>query len=252
MAIVEWPSRSCTTFAGNSSPPGLARVDAPAGEEVAQRMQAGIFRMPDRLALLVDANLAFGVLHGRTQPGRDLRCCQSLGDHRVAFDVAAAVRERQVERALRASQLPLPQSVEHRRRKRDRALAGLALRRSELVMPIGALADVEFGSARFRQGCGRVLDRRGSRTRPARAGTVAPSAGCGIARPALAPQRTDLDIIGTEGDDSAQTRATMFSKCSKCGVIGLTVCLCAIGGEIARSSGRTGRRVTLHHPQQRR
>ena len=63
----------------------------------------------------------------------------AVGDVRMIFDLARAIREDQPELALRACQLPFPQRIDNQRCHRNRALAGFGLRRPHLIPGIGPL-----------------------------------------------------------------------------------------------------------------
>src|SRR6266487_57235 len=120
-------------------------VDAPRREEMAHRVQSGVSRAHDRLALRIERDLAMSVLHNVRDAGRDLdRPQAALDDVTVVLDVPCAVRKHEVKLSIRTFELPFAQDVEHRRRNRDCALAGLALRLADVIEAIGALSDVKL------------------------------------------------------------------------------------------------------------
>src|SRR5262245_11098311 len=86
-----------------------APVDAPGGVEVAQAMQAVVFRFA------VSGNDA----------GRDLRRLKSLiDDDKPGLHTSAGTGEHEIKLASWADELPLAQCMDDHRRQRHRALAG--------------------------------------------------------------------------------------------------------------------------------
>src|ERR1700738_1374028 len=107
----------------------LGPAEAPAGIEVAQHMQPGIFRP----ALLGH------------DTGRNLnRNKAAVDDVAVVLDIPKAVREHQILLALWTCKLPFTQSIKRQRRQRDRSLAGFGLWLSDLVVAVGPLMHPEF------------------------------------------------------------------------------------------------------------
>jgi len=77
-----WPSRSCTTFAGNSRPPSTFRLMHHDAKKCRSEMQARVLRLPDGLALLVEHDLAVVVLDDQAHAGRD-QCRQEAANDNV-------------------------------------------------------------------------------------------------------------------------------------------------------------------------
>src|SRR5258708_20530039 len=85
-------------------------VDAPRGEEMPQGMKAGVFRLPHRLAFVVEHDLAFSIF----DDSADARCNLhgdegSVDEVGVVFDLPDSVGEDEPELALRTGKLPLLQ-----------------------------------------------------------------------------------------------------------------------------------------------
>jgi hypothetical protein len=79
---------------------------------VPQRVQAGVFCLQDRLAILVPDELAIRVLDLNRDARRDLqRNPCPVDDVRVSIDLAVGVREDQAGNALRAGELPFGQGL---------------------------------------------------------------------------------------------------------------------------------------------
>ena len=79
-----------------------------------------------------------------SKPARD--------DVGVPLHLALAVREDEVELALWAGELPLPQRVHDDGRDRDGALPGIGLRHADDVIAVGALPDVDAGGLEIHVG----------------------------------------------------------------------------------------------------
>jgi hypothetical protein len=106
---------------------GLA-IDAPTGEEMAERVKRGVFRRA------IGEHDAGGHLN---------RLPAALDDVTEFFHAAGGVRKNELERTTGARKAPLAQSVENERRNRNAALAGLRLRPADLVEAIGALPNMQ-------------------------------------------------------------------------------------------------------------
>ena len=63
----------------------------------------------------------------------------------MALDTADAVREHQIQLALRTGELPFPQGADHDRRQRNGPPAGRALQRPHGVEAVGTLTDAQLG-----------------------------------------------------------------------------------------------------------
>src|SRR5262249_27437663 len=105
-----------------------APVNAPRGVEVAQTVQAAVFRA------------AIGLHH----TGRNLRGMKAALDNAVPMiDAALAVGEGAAEGAVGAGEAMLAQRRQDQRRQWDRALARGRFRPADLTVAISALADME-------------------------------------------------------------------------------------------------------------
>src|SRR5258708_1565867 len=121
-------------------------IDAPAGDEMADRAHAGVLRPPDWIAVPAEHHLAGLILDDVTDSRRDLRRDKAAADHvPERLHLAGTVGEDEPEPALGTGQPPLAQRAEHRRRQWYGAIAGLGLGCVDLVVPIGALLHMDFG-----------------------------------------------------------------------------------------------------------
>ena len=125
------PEPSLHHLKGQLEPAVHPAVDAPRGVEVAQRMEALVFRP----AMLID------------DAGGNLRRMKSKPNDRVAMlDAAAAVGKYYVPIAPWTGEPVLAQCGDDHRRQRHRALACLRLRAPDRAVPIGALADMQLAA----------------------------------------------------------------------------------------------------------
>ena len=112
---------------------------------MAQGVQAGVFGLDDRLAVLIHCRLPRLVQRGRRDAcgdqGRDEAARHDIG---VVLDQAAVRREYETRLALGTSQFPVLERVDDDRRQRDDPLAGRRLRRPDGAVAIGALANMDL------------------------------------------------------------------------------------------------------------
>src|SRR5262249_30294085 len=115
--------------------------------EVPQRVQPGVFRLNNWFALLVPLRLPVLVeyRHGYA-PGNLGRHQSAADDVFKAHNRPLAARKDEVVLALRTAELPLVQGAQQIQPDRYGGLAGLGLRLADRLIPIGALADVQFAA----------------------------------------------------------------------------------------------------------
>lgn len=124
------------------------RVTKPFLHDLHRQSEAAVLLAIDAPARVVMSECVqsifwFAVLIYNT--GRDLRRFEApMQDVGVMLDLAGARWKHEIKLTLRALKLPLAEHVHDRGGEGYRALPGLRLRLANLLVPIGALPDVQF------------------------------------------------------------------------------------------------------------
>src|ERR1019366_3023569 len=100
----------------------LTSIDEPRRIEMPKRVQPGIFRSDDRLALRILGGLALFVQDRGCQPSGEHHGVKLANDVRMMLNVANSGWEHEVIIVLGTGELPFLQGIEHKGAERDGAL----------------------------------------------------------------------------------------------------------------------------------